>query len=111
MNLYEKLVSGYPSGDVSPQDFIDHLTIGADGWVGAWIAIALAVVFGLLVYIIPIYITEKEKMGPYPLWLHTFYCAADFMHGRTMIISCCSFCWQSEKRFGSEWRSTVFRER
>ena len=23
--------------------------------------------------------TEKEKVGPYPLWLHTFYCAADFM--------------------------------
>lgn len=79
MNLYERLVSGYPSGDVSPQDFIDHLTIGADGWVGAWISIALAVVFGLLVYIIPIYITEKDKQGPYPLWLHCFYCAADFM--------------------------------
>ena len=45
MNLYEKLVSGYPSGDVSPQDFIDHLTVGADGWVSAWVAIALAVVF------------------------------------------------------------------
>lgn len=79
MNLYEKLVSGYPSGDVSPQDFIDHLSIGADGWVMAWISIALAVIFGLLVYIIPIYLTEKDKCGPYPVWLHTFYCAADFM--------------------------------
>ena len=79
MNLFEKLVSGYPAGDVTPQDFIDHLSIGADGWIGAWIAIALAVVFGLLVYIIPIFLTEKEKLGPYPLWLHTFYCAADFM--------------------------------
>lgn len=79
MTLYEKLVSGYPTGDVSPQDFIDHLTIGANGWVGAWISIALAVIFGLLVYIIPIYLTEKDKQGPYPLWLHCFYCAADFM--------------------------------
>lgn len=79
MNIIEKLISGYPSGDVVPQDFIDHLSIGADGWVGAWIAIGLAVIFGLLVYITPIYLTEKEKVGPYPLWMHTFYFAADFM--------------------------------
>ena len=79
MNIFERLVSGYPKGDVSPQDFIDHLTVGADGWVGAWIAIGLAVIFGLLVYIIPIILTEKDKVGPYPLWLHTFYFAADFM--------------------------------
>ena len=79
MNIIERLISGYPHGDVSPQDFIDHLSIGADGWVGAWVAVGLAVIFGMLVYIIPIYLTEKDKVGPYPLWLHTFYCAADFM--------------------------------
>ena len=77
--MIQQLISGYPSGNVSPQDFIDHLSIGADGWVGAWIAIALAVIFGMLVYIIPIILTEKDRVGPYPLWLHTFYCAADFM--------------------------------
>lgn len=79
MEIIQKLISGYPTGEVSPQDFIDHLSIGADGWIGAWIAIALAVIFGLLVYIIPIVLTEKNHIGPYPLWLHTFYCAADFM--------------------------------
>ena len=79
MGIIEKLLSGYPQGDVVPQDFIDHLTIGAPGWVGAWVAIGLAVIFGLLVYIIPIVITERDKVGPYPLWLHTFYLAADFM--------------------------------
>ena len=79
MNMIEKLFSAYPLGDVSPQDFIDHLSVGADGWVSAWISVGLAVVFGMLVYIIPIYLTEKEKVGPYPLWMHTFYCAADFM--------------------------------
>ena len=73
MNIIEKLVSGYPTGDVSPQDFIDHLSVGADGWVASWIAVALAVIFGLLVYIIPIIITERDKVGPYPLWLHSFY--------------------------------------
>lgn len=77
--MIQQLISGYPSGDVSPQDFIDHLSIGADGWVGAWVAVALAVIFGMLVYIIPIILTEKDRVGPYPLWLHTFYCAADFM--------------------------------
>jgi len=79
MNIIEKLISGYPQGDVTPQDFIDHLSIGADGWLSAWVAVGMAVIFGVLVYIIPIYLTEKEKMGPYPLWMHTFYCAADFM--------------------------------
>ena len=77
--MIEELFSAYPMGDVSPQDFIDHLSIGADGWASAWISVGLAVVFGMLVYIIPIYLTEKEKVGPYPLWMHTFYCAADFM--------------------------------
>ena len=28
-----------PQGDVSPQDFIDHLNVGADGWIGAWVAV------------------------------------------------------------------------
>lgn len=79
MNVIDKLISGYPSGNVTPQDFINHLTIGADGWIESWSAIALAVIFGLLVYIIPIYLTERDKVGPYPLWLHTFYLAADFM--------------------------------
>ncbi len=42
MNLYEFLVSKYPSGTISPQNFVEHLTIGADGWIGAWIAVAQA---------------------------------------------------------------------
>ena len=42
MNIITDLISGYPSGDVSGQDFVDHLSIGAPGWQGAWLAIALA---------------------------------------------------------------------
>ena len=79
MNIIQDLLSNYPEGVVTPQDFIDHLSIGAEGWIGGWIAVALAVIFGLLVYIIPIYLMERDKCGPYPLWMHTFYCAADFM--------------------------------
>ncbi len=79
MGFFEHLLSGYPAGDVSPQDFINTLTPGAPGFGSAITAVALAVVFGLLVYIFPIIIMETEHIGPYPLWLHTFYCAADFM--------------------------------
>ena len=46
---------------------------------GGGITILFTVIFGLLVYIIPTYLTERDKVGPYPLWMHTFYCAADFM--------------------------------
>lgn len=79
MGLYQKLVGGYPTGDVSGQDFIDALNPNADGFVTTVVAIVLAVIFGLLVYIIPIILNVTEHVGPYPLWLHTFYCAADFM--------------------------------
>ncbi len=73
------LVAGYPSGDVQPENFIKHLTPGSSTFIPTLIAVVLAVIFGLLVYIFPIILTETEHLGPYPLWLHTFYCAADFM--------------------------------
>ena len=79
MSIIEKLISGYPSGDISPADFISSLDFGAAGAAAAWASVAITVVFGLLVYIVPIILTERDKVGPYPLWMHTFYCAADFM--------------------------------
>ena len=85
MNILQTLIYRYPQWpdgsfvDVTGQDFVDHLSIGASGWVGAWIAIGLAVIFGLLVYVFPIIMTENEHIQCYPLWLHCFYWAADFM--------------------------------
>ena len=44
MNIFQKLTYGYSMladgsfADVSGQDFVDHLSIGAPGWVGAWVA-------------------------------------------------------------------------
>lgn len=73
------LVSGYPSGDCMPENFIQHLSPGAPDFGFALTAVLLAVIFGLLVYIIPIILTETEHIQPYPLWLHCFYFAADFM--------------------------------
>ena len=79
LSIYENLVLKYPKVDVKPEDFIYHLSINSENFKEAWFSVAITVVFGLLVYIIPIYLTEKEHIGPYPLWLHNFYCAADFM--------------------------------
>ena len=73
------LVSGYPSGDCLPENFLAHLTPGAADFAFTLVAVILAVIFGLLVYIIPIILTETEHIQPYPLWLHCFYWAADFM--------------------------------
>ena len=64
---------------MKPEDFIYHLSIHSENFKEAWFSVGITVVFGLLVYIIPIYLTEKDHIGPYPLWLHNFYCAADFM--------------------------------
>ena len=78
-SIYENLFLKYPKVDVKPEDFIKHLSPDSENFKEAWTIISLTVVFGLLVYIIPIYLTERDHIGPYPLWLHNFYCAADFM--------------------------------
>jgi len=79
LSIYESLLLKYPIVQVSPEDFINHLSPDSPNFNSAWLSIALTVFFGLLVYIIPIYLTERDHIGPYPLWLHNFYCAADFM--------------------------------
>ena len=79
LSIYENLVLEYPKVEVKPEDFIYHLSSESENFKEAWFSIFITVIFGLLVYIIPIYLTEKDHIGPYPLWLHNFYCAADFM--------------------------------
>ena len=79
LSIYESLLLKYPKVEISPEDFITHLSPDSPNFNTAWLSISLTVFFGLLVYIIPIYLTEKDHIGPYPLWLHNFYCAADFM--------------------------------
>ena len=79
LSIYENLLLNYPKVDVKPEDFIYHLSSESENYKQACLIISITVIFGLLVYIIPIYLTEKDHIGPYPLWLHNFYCAADFM--------------------------------
>ena len=50
--LIAMLVSGYPSGNCLPENFIEHLSPGAPDFAFTLVAVILAVVFGLLVYII-----------------------------------------------------------
>ena len=69
----------YPKVDVKPEDFIKHLSLDSENCIQSWVTAVLTAFFGFMVYIVPIYLMEKDHMGPYPLWLHTFYCAADFM--------------------------------
>ena len=45
-------------------DFEDHRCIGEADGEGDCDAIALVVVFGLLVYISPLWLVEREKCGP-----------------------------------------------
>ncbi|MBQ5684837.1 MAG: hypothetical protein IIV27_04270 [Clostridia bacterium] len=120
MNIFQKLTYGYSMladgsyADVSGQDFVDHLSIGAPGWVGAWVAVGLAVIFGLLVYVFPVIMTENEHIQCYPLWLHCFYWAADFMgiwvfiHAwQSTTTSFCSCSSPSVRLSGSGWKPTV----
>ena len=67
LSIYENLMLKFPKVDVKPEDFINHLSPDSENFTTAWFSIALTVLFGLLVYIVPIYLTEKEHIGPYPL--------------------------------------------
>lgn len=61
------LIAGYPSGGCLPENFIMHLTPSAPDFVPTLVAVLLAVVFGLFVYIILIILNETEHLGSCPL--------------------------------------------
>lgn len=79
MNVLESLFSTYPTIDVSCQNFIDALTPGAPGFGMTLATVLVTFLLGFLVYVYSFTLVDREKSGPYPLWMHTFYCAADFM--------------------------------
>ena len=54
ISIYENLVLKYPKAEIYPEDFINHLREYSPNYKEAWISISLTVIFGLLVYIIPI---------------------------------------------------------
>ena len=80
MNVIESIFATYPSGvDLTLQDFVTALTPGNPGF-GLTLATVLITFFlGFMVYVYSVVLVNHEDAGPYPVWMHTFYCAADFM--------------------------------
>lgn len=128
MNVLESLFSTYPTIDVSCQNFIDALTPGAPGFGMTLATVLVTFLLGFLVYVYSFTLVDREKSGPYPLWMHTFYCAADFMgiwvflcawnnydHFWffwifTQVIICCApglFWEQRGKRIGACWQLNI----
>lgn len=61
------------------QDFVTALTPGNPGF-GLTLATVLITFFlGFMVYVYSVVLVIHEDAGPYPVWMHAFYCAADFM--------------------------------
>lgn len=77
--MLDKLFATYPSGNITPEDFINALTPGADHFGATLFAVLMTFFLGFMVYVYSIILVNREGKGPYPLWMHTFYCAADFM--------------------------------
>lgn len=77
--MFHTLFSSYPAAEVSLNDFVRALTPGAEGFSGTLASVIITFILGFLVYIYSFILVDREKSGPYPLLMHTFYCAADFM--------------------------------
>ncbi|MGI6590111.1 MAG: ABC transporter permease [Eggerthellaceae bacterium] len=79
MDILQGMFGTYPAIDVVPQNFVDALTPGAPGFAVTLTTLLITFALGFMVYIYSFLLVDREKSGPYPLWMHTFYCAADFM--------------------------------
>ena len=49
LSIYESLLLKYPKVEISPEDFITHLSPGSPNFNTSWLSISLTVFFGLLV--------------------------------------------------------------
>lgn len=61
----------------SVNQIISELTPGSSNFTVLLIGFAVANAIGLLEYIWAIALTFKEKAGPFPMWMHTFFFAHD----------------------------------
>lgn len=79
MNIIDALFATYPQATVTCNDFVNALTPGNPGFGVTLATVLVTFILGFLVYVYSFILVDREKSGPYPLWMHTFYCAADFM--------------------------------
>lgn len=77
--MLEQWFSTYLDADVLLSDFVTALTPGNAGFAMTLTTLLITFILGFLVYIYSFILVVREKSAPYPLELHTFYCAADFM--------------------------------
>ncbi|MGI6216980.1 MAG: hypothetical protein ACOYIK_05135 [Coriobacteriales bacterium] len=80
MDFIEGIFASYPEvSDVALSDFTYSLS-SANPQFGITLATTLITFFlGFMVYVYSVLLVNREGAGPYPVWMHTFYCAADFM--------------------------------
>ncbi|MBR2790640.1 MAG: ABC transporter permease [Eggerthellaceae bacterium] len=80
MDLIKSIFATYPDGvDLQLSDFTYSLST-ANPYFGITLAtLLITFILGFLVYVYSFILVVREKSAPYPLWMHTFYCAADFM--------------------------------
>lgn len=80
MDLIESIFASYPQGvELQLSDFTYSLSL-ANPHFGVTLATTLLTFFfGFMVYVYSVLLVNREGAGPYPVWMHTFYCAADFM--------------------------------
>ncbi len=79
MKMLKTLFGSYPSHNVVLDNFIQALTPGNPGFAITLLTVIITFILGFLVYIYSFVLVNREGHGPYPLWMHTFYLAADFM--------------------------------
>ena len=77
--MLKSLFGSYPQHNVMLKNFVHALTPGAPNFGITLTTLLITFILGFLVYIYSFILVDREHSGPYPLWMHTFYFAADFM--------------------------------
>ncbi len=81
MELIEPLFASYPSPgvEVGLSDFVYSLSPDNPAFALTLATTLVTFFLGFMVYVYSVILVNREGAGPYPVWMHTFYCAADFM--------------------------------
>ena len=80
MDLIKSVFASYPQGvELQLSDFTYSLSSENPAFGMALFATLFTFFLGFMVYVYSVILVNREGAGPYPVWMHTFYCAADFM--------------------------------
>ncbi|MDO4545648.1 MAG: ABC transporter permease [Bacillota bacterium] len=81
MEFIKDIFAGYPSSnvDLKLEDFVYSLSTQNPHFAETLIVLLITFFLGFMVYVYSFILVDREKSAPYPIWMHTFYWAADFM--------------------------------